>query len=134
MADAIRMAIAALLEADAELTTLATGGVHWRRAPEGTDHPLVIFSRSSGTFVWTFEGPPMRPQRYLVKGVGFADDAEDIDKRCRELLTDASLNLPNENLLLKPLPRDDVSYGEEKDGEAFDHVGTEYEVTTEEQS
>lgn len=130
MTDPIRMAIADILEGDDELTALAPGGVHWRHAPQNTKPPLVIFNAQvPGVRTYTFDGPPLRTSVWLVKGVGFADDAEDINARCQVLLADQAL--PGVDLRLAPLPDDDVSYEEGEHGDMYDHNGTNYRVMSE---
>ncbi len=127
--DPIRDAIVAILENDAQLSALATGGVHWRSAPEGTDPPVVIVDKYAGSRTYTFEGPPLHNTGWTVKGVGFASDAEDIDARCQVLL--AGADLPGVNVRLAPMPDDDVSYEEDSTGEKYDHIGTNYRVVDE---
>jgi hypothetical protein len=123
------MAIADVLESDPELSALATGGVHWRSAPSGTQPPLVVIDKSTGSRMYTFDGPPLHSTSWLVKGVGFVSDAEEIDKRCRALL-DGTL-LAGVDLRLRPIPDNDVSYQEDTSGEVYDHVGTEYRMVNE---
>lgn len=134
MADPVRDAIFAVLVADGELDTLATGVIHYRIAPDDATTPYVVFNKMAGTRIWAFDGPPILNQVWLVKGIGDPADAEDIDLRCQAILSGASLTFDDYELRLAPMPEDDVSYGEVTDGEQFDHVGTNYRVMLEEGS
>lgn len=129
MADALRMAIAAILENDPELQALAPAGVFWRSAPLGTNPPIVVFDQGTGTRSYTFGGAPLHDTTWTVKGVGFASDAEDINARCLVLLDGATLQ--GVDVRLTPMPEGDVSYQEDSSGEVYDHVGTEYRVVNE---
>lgn len=127
----VREGIWNILSADSTLLGLATGGIHWREAPGGTQPPLCIYAKQAGTRFYTFAGPPMLSEVYTVKGVGFADDAEDIDLRCQYLLDNAVITVDDRILLLKPMAEEDIAYGEDVDGEHYEHVGTHYRVVTE---
>lgn len=127
--DPIRAAIVEILESDAQLTALATGGVHWRSAEEGAQPPLVIVDKYAGSRTYAFDDSPLHNTGWTVKGVGFSSDAEDIDKRCQTLL--AGADLPGVSLRLAPMREDDVSYQEDSSGELYDHVGTNYRVVDE---
>lgn len=127
----VREAIIELLENDGTLSGLATAGVHWSAAPQGTQVPYVIVSKQAGTYMHTFDGPPSRNEVYLVKGVGFPDDAEAIDERCQELLANAQITVDGRDLLLAPMELSDFDYTEEERGERAQHVGTSYRIVTE---
>jgi hypothetical protein len=128
----VRDAINDVLTGDTELTTLATGGIHWQMAPSKRKPPLVIFSMSASNRTdRSFGDDGFRNEIYLVKGVGFADDAEAINERCEELLADVELSLASRSLRLAPMPEGAVSYVEETDGEEYSHEGTNYRVVTE---
>jgi len=128
---AVREAIFEVLDGSSELEDLATGGLHWNKAPQDTQPPLVIVTMMSGVRLWTFDGPPLRNQKYLVKGVGNPVDAEDIDDLCLELLTDASLSVDGHTVHLAPLPEEDVSYEDQQYGENYQHEGTMYRIVVE---
>jgi hypothetical protein len=127
----VREAIIDRLENDATLATVATAGVHWFRAPQGTLPPFVIVQRQAGTRMHAFDGPPIRNEVYFVKGVGFADDAEAMSERCEVLLDDYGMTVDGRDLLLKPMPESDVEYSEAYEGETYQHVGVNYRIETE---
>lgn len=129
--DPIRLAIVERLESDTAIQAAAPNGVWWRSAEQGTDPPIVIVSKMSGIRRWSFGGPPMRNQTWLVKGVGDAEDAEYLDALCLAALTDAPLVIGGVELLLAPLPEDEVSYEDDQYGESYQHEGSYYRVITE---
>lgn len=131
MPDPVRDAIFAVLVDDTELGDLAPGGIWHREAAQGTRPPLVIFTKVSGVRSYAFAGPPLKDQVWTVKGVGDADSAEDIDQRCQELLAGANLAVDGHDLRLAPMAEDDVNYGEETDGEHYEHIGTHYRLVVE---
>lgn len=125
----VRIAIAQLLKNDAMLKELATGVFH-RKAPRDAKPPYVIFSKSAGNPLWAFAGPAMDKEIWLVKGVGQRKPAEEIDRRCKELLDGATLKLKGKTHQdLRHMG--DVDYDEIHEGERFDHVGAEYKVDSE---
>lgn len=126
----VRAAIYDLLAADTSITDLANG-IFWKRAPQGTQPPVVIYSKQTGTRAYTFDGPPSRNEVYLVKGVGFEDDAAELNSRCLAVLADAEISIDGRTVLLKPLAQDDTDYGEDTDGESYEHIGTDYRIITE---
>ena len=127
----VRQAIFAVLEADSTLAGLASGGIHWRKAPQSSTPPMCIYAKSSGVRRWAFDGPPMHNEVWLIKGVGFIDDAEAIDERVQKIFDGAVLSVDNHIVLLKPMPEEDVSVEDQEYGETFDHVGTYYRIVTE---
>lgn len=129
--NSVRTAIAEVLENDAQLALLAPAGVHWSIAPQGIEPPYVIFQKQAGTRTYTFGGPPMLNEVYLVKGVGDPFQAEAINERCLTLLDGVVLVVNDRELLLRPMPEDDVDYVEVDSGEAYQHVGINYRVVTE---
>lgn len=127
----IRSHIYDLLKADAALTTLATGGVHFRMAPEGTAPPLVIFDKYVPERLdLAFAGPDLEWDQWLVRGVGAASTAEDIDKRCQVLLNGADFSMKDYELLYCRRIGG-VSYPELVGGDRYDHIGSIYQVGSE---
>lgn len=122
-----RKALYELLSGDSDLSSIATGGVYHRVAPENTEPPYVIFHRQAGTEVWSMTDA-FKNELWLVKGVsrgGSASLAEDIDIRCEELLNDAALSISDSTLLY--LRREStVDYGQADSGEMIHHVGGLY--------
>jgi hypothetical protein len=126
----VREAIAAALENDDALKQLATGGVFHRKAPSGAVPPYIIFNKMSGVPWWTFAGPPIDRDVWLVKGVGVRDVVEDIDRRCKQLLNSAELTIKGKaHQDLRAIS--DVDYDEMVNGERIDHVGAEYKLDSE---
>lgn len=127
----IREALMKILSEDATIQELAPAGVWFEKvdqdAPGGS---AVIFSQVSGRSDFAFDGDPLQPQHWDVKGVGPTKIAGQIDDRCRELLTDADLSIPNRDTLLV-LPGMDINYPELTNGEPYQHVGATYAITTE---
>lgn len=130
----VRQAIWNALETDSGLHALATGGIFWRIAPSGTTVPICIYQKMAGTRMYTFSGEPLHEEVYMIKGVGFADDAEDIDEYCQGLLNNLAIELDGRSLALAPIAEGDLSYGEDVEGEHYEHVGTLYRVVTERSS
>lgn len=128
----IRAAIDQKLAGDAQLMALATGGVHYRKAPHGTVPPIVIFSRySPSTPRYTFAGPGLDSEGWLVKGVAEkVRVAEEINARCRELLDGASLVI-TDTLCHYMRRENDFDLDEEVDGESYEHVGVIYRLISE---
>lgn len=130
-ANPVRVALMKLLKADATLSGLSNG-VFYRKAPQPKEVPYVIVSKVTGTPEWTFDGPPLDNEVWLVKGVGSANAAEAIDRRCRELLNrDTKLEIDGkEDLAVFAIM--DVDYEDNTDGERYMHVGAEYRIQSEE--
>ena len=129
--DPVRKALKETLEDDNSLMLMAEGGVHYRLAPpDSRDQAHVIFQKMSGTRMYTFADEPMRNQVWLVKGVGPAAVAEDMNDRCLAVLAE-ELSVDNYAVLLQPMAEDDVSYAEVADGEVIQHEGTNYRVVVE---
>lgn len=127
----MRTAIVDLLEGDGTLMKLATGGVHFRMAPEGTKPPLVTFDQYvPDTATLAFAGPDLDGAQWLVTGIAVAAVAEDIDNRIRTLMRDAALPIGDgETLFCRRIGG--VSYPELLDGDRYEHVGSIYRVLTE---
>jgi hypothetical protein len=127
----IRVALYSLLEDDEELTSLAAGGIHHRRAPQGSSFPLLIFDRQANTAQWSMRSA-IDNDLWLVKGVsrgGDSEEAEAIAARVEELLTDAALDVEGrDTLYLRRVSG--VSYGEEESGESYHHEGASYRLVT----
>lgn len=131
MSETVRQALYEMLKADSTLKGLAPGGV-WFESVDGTapEGPTVVYSQASGKADWCFDGDPMRSQQWDIKGIGPTKTAEQIDTRCRELLTNADLNITGiETKYLRPGM--DVNYREQTDGEVYQHVGATYSIITE---
>lgn len=129
----VRQALMKRLSDDPSLSVLAPGGVHYQVADPDAVRPYVIFQKMSGTPTDAFAGPSLDRDVWLVKGVGNAEQAEDINKRCHELLQRVKLSiigLEHQELL----KISDVDYLETEDGETFNHVGAEYKVSSEEET
>lgn len=128
--DPVRVALKEILQDDAALKALATGGIYHLEPKANAVRPYVIFHKASGVPSWAFDGPPMDRDVWLVKGVGLRDVVEDIDRRCKELLDAANLDIEGKaHQDLRHIA--DVSYREVLDGERVDHVGAEYRVGSE---
>lgn len=134
MSRQVREALYGVLDSDVQLTALATGGIHHRIAPDDTEPPYVVFFKMAGNRAYTFEGPPMHGQTWLVKGVGDAESAEDINSRCLTVLSNTALTVDGHLLLLAPMPNVDVDFADDTDGEHAEHVGTQYRIVVEESS
>lgn len=127
----IREALSKILKEDGQLKALATGVYH-RKAPSGAALPYVIFHKASGNPVRTFDGPSLDKDVWLVKGVGERDVSEDIDKRCKEILSRADLDI--EGKVHQDLyPISDVDFDEVLNGERVNHVGAEYKLDSEDE-
>lgn len=128
----VRKALRDKLKEDPVLKELATGGVFHKKADPGVKPPYVIFHKASGNPTWTFGGPPMDREVWLVKGVGEREVAEDIDTRCKAILNRATLDLEGKaHLDLRHMA--DVDYDELDEGEIYNHVGAEYKLDSEEE-
>lgn len=128
----LRTALLSLLEADELLQELATGGFWYEVAGEkiDTSPPYLVVGKPTGLPEWAFQGNSWDWDTWMVKGIGPVTVAEDIDKRCKELLTDAELEMPGTTLqYLRPMG--DINYSEVVAGERYQHVGANYRVTSE---
>lgn len=127
----VRAAIWAALNGDLALANLSTG-VHHRRAPQGSPRPYTIFQKQAGTRIWSMRSA-LKNEVWFVKGVcrgADAEEAEAIDARCVEILTDLEIAIEgHEPLYLRP--EDDREYSEPDEGGALlYHVGTYYRLIT----
>lgn len=131
-ANPVRIALMELLKADPKLKELSNG-VFYRKAPQPKGVPYVIVSKVTGTPEHTFDGAPLDNEIWLVKGVGSANAAEAIDRRCRQLLNrDTKLEIADkEDLAVFAIQ--DVDYEDNTDGEQYQHVGAEYRIQSEEE-
>lgn len=128
----LRSALAELLEQDPKLKELATGGVWYEVADSraNVEPPYVIVGKPAGPKEWAFQGNSWDWDVWIIKGVGPVKVAEEIDERCKELLTDAELEMPGRTLqYLRPFS--DINYNEVADGERYQHVGANYRITSE---
>lgn len=130
--DPIRAALWTLLDADPQLSALATG-IHHRVAPQDAAPPFVTFDKVSSTPIWSMAGAPIDNELWQVKGVsrgGDAQEAEAIAQRIDTLLTDAPLVVTGRDHLY--LRRDsDVDYGEQDGAVTYHHSGGLYRLVTE---
>lgn len=128
----VREALKKLLSSDKKLEELSKGGIHYQLAPASADMPYVIFQKMAGTPTDAFDGPSLDRDVWLIKGVGDAEQAEEIHQRCYELLQGATLNITGrENQDLRKIA--DVDYLETDKGEPYHHVGAEYKLNSEEE-
>jgi hypothetical protein len=128
----IRVALVDFLEEDAALKALATGGVWFDIGDDRINAapPYVIISKPTGDPQFAFQGNEWNWDIWLVKGLGPVAVAEAMDKRCRELLTDADLMIPGRSVqMIRPIS--DINYPEVVDGERYQHVGAKYRITSE---
>lgn len=133
MTTEIRSALADFLEADEQLMKLAKGGIWYEVAGEKdneVDPPYVIIGKPSGVPQFAFQGDSLDWDVWMIKGVGKVKIAEAIDKRIRELLTDAELEIVGRDLKYLR-PQSDINYPEVMDGERYQHVGANYRLTSE---
>lgn len=129
----LRSAIADLLEADEDLMKLATSGVWYDIASERNEvkPPYVIIGQVPGTPLdFAFQGDSQDWDVWVVKGVGGIEVAERIDERCKELLTDAELEM-EDRVVRYIRPFSSVKYPELADGEEYQHVGAQYRIINE---
>jgi hypothetical protein len=125
----VRVALATILKEDKELQKLVTGIFH-REPADDAAFPYVIFFKMSGVPTWTFGGPSLDNDVWLVKGIGSRDDAEAIDTRLKQLLNGATLAIKGKvHQDLRAIG--DVDYPEVVKGERVDHVGAEYKLDSE---
>lgn len=130
-ANPVRIALMNFLKADPILKGL-TEGVFYRKAPQPKEVPYVIVSSGTDVPEWTFAGPPLEDQVWLVKGVGSANAAEAINRRVKKLLNrDCELEI--EGMIFHSIFWiAGVDYEDSTDGERYQHVGAEYRIKTEE--
>lgn len=132
-ANPIRIALMKFLKADPKLKELA-GGVFYRKAPQPKEVPYVIVSKAVGTPEWAFDGEPLDNEVWLVKGVGSANDAEAIDRRCKELLNRDTELVAEGRDVKSIMAINDVDYEDDTDGEQYMHVGAEYRIHSEKEA
>lgn len=134
-ADPVRAALYSLLTGDAPLIALLATptSVYHRLAPRDALAPFVVFDASSWRVpTWTFAGPPVDTDVWLVKAIdrsASATAAEGIAARLDTLLNDAALTITGRALLY--LRRQSgVNYGEQDGAEMFTHCGALYRLVT----
>ena len=131
-ANPIRVALIKFLKAYSILKELSKS-VFYRKADRSDEVPYVIVSKAAGTPEWTFDGPPLDNEVWLVKGVGSANQSDAIDRRCRALLNrDTDLEIEGRDFK-SVFAISDVDYEDDTDGEQFQHVGAEYRIHSEEE-
>ena len=129
MAASVRLALHALLNADATLTA-AVDGIHHQEAPQDAEHPFVIFHKQSGTPRWTLGGPPVEWELWTVKVVGFSSGTiEPIAARIETLLDGATLNVDG-RATLDVRRESDVNYATGDGATTYRHLGGMYRVAT----
>lgn len=115
-----------------ENSILEEVGVYYGLAPSGTELPYVLFQEfGDGDPLWTFAGPPLITVPWMVKGVGTAEEAEALDKLCRDTLNRAELSIPGFRNQFCMYTKT-MAYNETPDGERYEHRGAIYKITTEE--
>lgn len=128
--DPLRDAIHQLLVGDDTLTALLSAPEAVRhRLAAGDEPPYLIFHvQSPGVPVRTFGAVSEQPL-WLVKGVCRGHDAspaEAINARCQELLDGVKFEVAG--AMVTSLRVGGVDYGEPKDGDVFQHVGSLYRI------
>lgn len=133
MSTELREMLVTFLEADAQLMEHATEGVWYEIADQKEDvkPPYCIVMQMPGTpLEFAFQGESQDWDVWVIKGVGQPKAAEAINKRCKELLTDAELEIEGVDVLyLRPFSV--VNYSELADGERYQHVGAQYRIVNE---
>lgn len=133
MSTDLRDMVVTFLEADTELMEHATNGVWFEIADQRieVDPPYCILAQVPGTpLEFAFQGDSQDWDVWVVKGVGGTKVAEAIDRRCKELLTDAELELGG-TVVRYIRPFSVVNYSELADGERYQHVGAQYRIVNE---
>jgi uncharacterized protein DUF3168 len=125
----VNQALYLALKNDATLTSLGVTGVFDSQAPESQPLPVVVFQKSDGEHAYTFTSRAWQNHNYLVKGIasGNKDLAERIDNRCYQILNLTKPSLAN-GFVMDLRRETDVSYGEDKSGTTYWHVGGQYKV------
>lgn len=131
----IRSGLYSKLAGDTTLGALLASptAIYHRRAPQTARTPFVIFHKQAGTPSWTFAGPPLLTELWMVKIIdrsSSASAAENAAARVVELLTDATLVTAGKRLLYIR-HESDVDYGEDDGAELYQHVGALWRVITE---
>lgn len=140
MSTPVRRAIYGKLAGDSTLNALlgtpATGyakSIYHQQAPEGANHPFVVFQKQAGNPTEAFGDPSVfENDIWLVKAVDHAtttDTAEAIQARVAVLLNDASLSISGATLTYLRR-QSDVDYAEVADGETYKHAGSLYRLQT----
>ncbi len=130
--DPIRAAIVTRLLATSAVTSLlgAANNVFHRVAPPGARAPYVILHRQAETDDWTFAGPALEHDLWMVKGVsrGSSSNAADaIAAAIKTALNDAPITVTG-YALLQLRRQSKIDYGESAEGETHHHVGGLYRV------
>lgn len=128
----LREAIFHALSTDAPLAGLVGTRIFHQRAPLSTAAPYVVFSRQAGTPSWTFKGPPVQSDLWLVKAVdesGSASTAEDVAAAIDVALTDAALPM-DDRTTLYARRASDVSYCAVNGVDTYFHEGAMYRIFT----
>jgi hypothetical protein len=128
-----RAAMWAALNGDASLTRLlaTTSSIYHRRAPLAAGFPFILFAKQSGAPSWSFKGPPLDSEVWIVQGIDRAPSAataEDISTQIDTVLTDPNLTL-SDGTLMYCRRQSDVDFEEGSDPDALiHHVGGLYQV------
>ena len=127
---AVDNALYALLSADAQLRSLAPGGVFRNTADQDAETPFVTFNQQDGRRDYTF-GSVIRPLTYQIKAVDQNEDSEPaqrVQERLEALLQGAVLSLDGGRRTLIVSQTGDIEY-EEPGERPWQHVGGTWEIT-----
>lgn len=131
--DPVRKALYQHLSADAALVELASGGIHYGEAPAGTPYPFALFDLHSSGLVWSMRSA-FRDELWVVKGVcrgRDAEEAESINARSIQLLTDPDLLIADHTLLYLRLEGGMPPLHEPDNGETIYQAGGLYRLKAE---
>jgi hypothetical protein len=127
---AVDNALYALLSGDAQLRTLAPGGVFRNTGDQDAETPFVSFNQQDGRREYTF-GSRWRPRTYQIKAVDQNEDSEPahrVQERISALLQGAVLVLDGGHRTLICSQTGDIEY-EEPGERPWQHVGGTWEIT-----
>jgi hypothetical protein len=134
MSQVVRRALYGKLAGDSTLTNLLgsppqnySKAIYHLRAPEGAGFPYVVFNLQDSRPAYTMKPgvPGYNADLWLIKAVdanSTADRADSIIARVKALLTDSTLSISSEDLMLL-VPESDVEYAELADGQEYRHAG-----------
>lgn len=132
----VRQAIYQHLTGSAPLAALASGGVHYAVAPQGTNFPFVVFSEHLSKPETTLGSYEQDNAVWLIKALAKnsssksgAESADEIRELVRELLKDALLNVaPHELIFCRRAPKSGVAYAEKTDDDMVYTAGDFYRI------
>lgn len=106
--------------------------IFYELAPSSAQFDYVVFSKQASTPSYSLAARNFDEDVWLVKGVGRADSADNVDAiaaRLDALLTDATLSISGRTHLY--LRREsDVDYAEVTDGVSYRHAGSLFRLIT----